>query len=95
MEIERILVLSTAHISESTADEMNAATASTTRFPVNVYGKSDFGWFIFVPSSLEYPDNRVPEDLQAVLRYARENDCEWIMFDRDADIDGNLQVFDW
>lgn len=61
-----------------------------------------YGWWVWVPEaddlemySLWYTEYGLSTAFLAVLRYARENGCDWINFDRDADPCPDLETFDW
>lgn len=91
-EINRMITLSTAHIKESTADYLN----DETREDLIVYPKLDFGWFICVDTDcIDEELERIPEDLAAVIRFAKENDCQWVCLDCDGPIVDDLPQYDW
>lgn len=92
-EMYKMLGVSTAHIKESTSDYLN-----NNESPIPVYRKTseteDCGWFICVPETrTEYSD--VPEDLKAVIDFAKSKKVDWIMFDSDAAIYQELPVYEW
>lgn len=97
MEIHRMLVISTSHVSRETARlidhhvEQGVSSASL-GIPVT-FGKGDYGWFVNVPEG--ELDWQCPSDLKDVLTFARCHKCEWIMFDRDADVLPYPPAFDW
>lgn len=107
MEITKMLILSTAHISKSTAGRMTIEGAGTlqkaeeTNIGVVVYNKGEYGWLIpIVADELQEGEkfnheSETPEDLAAVLRFAIEHDCTWVMFDRDAEVVESLPKYDW
>jgi hypothetical protein len=97
LEITKMLVLSTSHITAETAqlleDRERAAIDTTSdRLPV-FYSKSEYGWFVYVSEDAE--DQGYPSDMVEVLRYARSNDCGWLMFDCDADVIEDLPAYEW
>lgn len=97
IETQHMLVLSTAHISQKTAD---ALTANDETDQIVYYPKiaktqdttEILGWFIPVP-----PDSITdyPADLQAIMQFAKRLNCTWVMLDRDANAVSNLPIFDW
>lgn len=89
-EVLTMLVLSTAHLRESTCCTWmrNHCTAA--------HEKPGVGWFVYVcdnPShdTAEY----VPNELLLCLEFARERGHEWIMFDCDGPLQDGLVVYDW
>lgn len=84
LEINKMLTLSIAHISEATnsfIDNEDIASAC-----------DEYGWIIYT-----FPINgkEYPEDLQRCLELARENNCEYLRIDREGEIISELQTFDW
>ncbi len=100
VEINKMLTLSTAHISEATAELLQRCNAadwddpSIEDVPLVVYEKSDYGWFVVVPNDL-FRINRTPPDLLMLFRLAQAQGCTWIMFDRDVEPVANLPTFNW
>lgn len=84
--IEKMLALSTAHLTETTCNDWLPHS------PFAAYPKGDYGWFVYIPDDLPHD---LPADLAECLALARGQDCDWLMFDRDADAIGILQVYDW
>lgn len=85
MNIERMLVVSTANITEKTCNEFLPSWKGP------AYQKTEYGWFVYVQ---EETDN-LPTDLEAVMHLARSENCRWVMLDRDAPEDSRLLIFDW
>ncbi|ARK07584.1 hypothetical protein LAV_00209 [Sphingobium phage Lacusarx] len=88
MEVAKMLVLSTAHVAETTAQKLDAGQAG-----VISYRKGDYGWFVYcgdLPDSVD-----VASELERVIRFAHNHDFQWIMFDRDGDTIADLPSFDW
>src|SRR4051812_23741863 len=97
MEIHKMLVISTSHVSRETARLIDypvkrGASSASLGIPVT-FGKGKYGWFVRVPEG--EPDWQCPSDLKHVLAFARRHRCEWIMFDQDADVLPELPAFDW
>ncbi|WP_047155442.1 hypothetical protein [Aneurinibacillus tyrosinisolvens] len=93
--IEKLLTISTAHISPNTACWLDEQASLTGRNKVQliVYPKGEYGWFLPVYDEMIDPEKKFPRDLLFVLGYALGADCSWIIFDPDAD--DTLQKFDW
>lgn len=100
-EVAKMLVLSTAHLSEATAQRFDNATdclVETAMGQITVYQKGDVGWL--VPIADDYIDCHttrayLPGDFTQVCDKAESLGCSWIMFDRDADTLTGLKVYDW
>ncbi|HDX9674129.1 TPA: hypothetical protein ROY08_001386 [Bacillus cereus] len=90
LPITKVLELSTHHISEVSACLLNTSMISG----IIVYHKEKYGWFIYV-SSEEEENEQIPDDLNEILKFARSNDCLWIMLDRDYDTINELPTFEW
>ena len=75
---------STAHLSPAARGYVDAGDgiASPTRY----------GWFVYAS---EEPDESVPSDLAAIMKYARSLGAEYVNFDCDASEIGDLPTFDW
>lgn len=92
--ITKMLEVSTGNLSEETAKRIDAKED----LGLVVYNKGEYGWFIFVPyfTELEAEDvDKIPQDLLLVLAYAKANQCNWVMFDRDVDPIHALPVYEW
>ena len=93
--IEKMLVVSTTHISQKTAMWL-----SNGEYSGALFDKRDedlFGWFIGI--NLDEPDTyldtNIPEDLRAIFEKAAEEECWWICLDREGfEIDG-LAKYQW
>lgn len=83
MEINKMLSLSTAHVTERTAHIMENFNIDN----VVIYDKPNYGWFVYVPDRLEIEECQdiCPDDLYECLLFARDNGCDWIMFDCDVE----------
>jgi hypothetical protein len=88
VEIEKMLVLSTSHLTEQTCNGWFEKHKED--FPC--YEKIGAGWFVHVvvDGVTEYPD-----DLQKCISLAIEIKCDWIMFDRDGPVLEYLLSYDW
>lgn len=88
-EIERSLVLSTAHISEATAALLGDHSEAED-FNVVVYAV-EYGWLVWADSA----DFAGAPELSALLKLAREQGCKWIRFDQDGEVVEGLPTFEW
>lgn len=81
LEITKMLVISTGHLTEETCNSGKIG-----------YEKGEYGVFVWVPPEV---DEDAPQDLRVCHHLARINDCDWLMFDRDADTVDELPLYDW
>lgn len=95
METHKLIVLSTAHVSDSTRALLEKDGREDEFSPplVNCYQKGDWGWFVHVP--VEDDEDDAPEDMRAIYGFARSHGAAWLMFDCDAEPIDALPVFDW
>jgi len=86
-----LLDLSTAHLTAVTRGLM-----SNDAVDAIAYRKDEHGWFVYVPSKADGVEigEHCPDDLAACIRYAQMHDADWIMFDCDAEVCGDLASFD-
>ena len=98
MAISKILTISTAHISKETAQLLESANANWVEDEANiilaVYKKSDYGWFIFVDPFC-FDDRNIPNDLLKVIKFTKDNNCEWLCLDSDGEVLDCLDVYEW
>lgn len=101
MEITKMLTISTAHITQETAELLDKVCKDGGYSRLIVYNKvakyiggtEEYGWFIYCKVGL--PDLNVPEDLLKVMCFARDNDCDWLCLDRDGDVVDSLDKYKW
>lgn len=100
-QVDRVLVISTGHVSEQTAKWLSAAPSAAPERPPVMYWEEGrcwrwIGWQVWVPDTRE--DDSSPAqyaDLSAVLDFARDLGCRWVRFDCDADVLPELPKFNW
>lgn len=80
-EILNALVISTAHIRETTLSVVNNASSLT----------GEYGNLIYI----HQPQNSWPEDLVAIAKIAATEKADYIMLDRDGPIYDDLEQFNW
>lgn len=86
LEISKVLIISTAHITQKTAEIIS-------QLPLVIYEKDHYGYWILVPEDCE--ENSYPMDLQKCLKFARENNCQWLCLDRDGYEVNGLRKYNW
>ncbi len=79
------------NLSQDTFDWLSKISGAQLGMTVAPY---DYGVFVSVPIK-EDEDQQLPEDLEAVLAYARGRNCIVVRFDKDADVVEGLQNYDW
>ena len=84
-EIAKILVLSTAHITESTSKWLAAE-----RYP-----SDEYGFWLAVSSGHIRDRQSSPNELKKILVFAESKECSYVRLDRDGDIVSVFEVFDW
>lgn len=93
MAIRKFLDLSTVHLSLATIERFEAWTVPLTTYP----HPEGFGWFVYVPADLDLIDvagMELPADLLACIKSAHAQDCDYLLFDRDADPIEDLPLYD-
>lgn len=89
--IEKILVCSTSNIKESTSNWLKEQVVTSEN--MIVYEKEEYGFFIpVIPSCVS---EEIPEDIEKIVRFAIEKECDWIMIDRDAEGIEGLPTYHW
>lgn len=89
MEIYKMMVMSTGHISKETAKLLDQESAGVT-----VYQKDGYGWFIVVTDWQEN-EKYIPEDLKRCLSFAQTNGCDWLCLDSDGQEYSDLPIYNW
>lgn len=90
MERARMLVLSTAHLSERTALDWIPVC------PWSCFEKGEYGWFMYVCDDIGITEEaRVPLEVRSAIHVAKREGCEWIMWDRDAPCIEELPRYEW
>jgi hypothetical protein len=80
-----LLDVSTGHLKLSTREILEEPGVSPDDEPrfFPRYAAHEYGWFMWVATD---PENiaKFLEDVAAVVRFAHQHRCEWILFDQDA-----------
>ena len=99
MPVYRLLDLSTAHLNEPEMALLSSQTDSpweSSELPRVV--PHHYGALVHVTTADADDDERLrtlSPNLLGCIERARRLDCSWINFDRDADTEPGLPVFDW
>lgn len=87
LETRSVVVLTTAHVSEATAQALSSGALGETVLA------TPYGWIVKARHrGALHNDLR---DLEAICEWAVKNGFDWIEFDRDAESIESLPVFDW
>jgi hypothetical protein len=87
LEICRMLTLSTAHITEITDRYISQNLIASFA--------SEFGYIIYTSGeSLNYAQG-YPEELKALLQFARDNGCDYLNLDRDGPVIPQFPAYKW
>ena len=97
--VRKFLDISTAHVTESTAtmlDDCLQQFLGTAPFISYLIG--DTGWLVYAPAEDSPTTDAIAEfhpDLLACIDYARQHDCDYILFDQDGTVIDDLPAYDW
>jgi hypothetical protein len=91
LEINRMLALSTAHLSPHTCN----ALLPKLEAEIPVWPKGEYGWFIYASLEIGALTEPLPADLQETILYAKAQGCDYLMFDRDWPETDQLRTYDW
>lgn len=87
LPIHKFLDLSTGHLPENIC-------AALSSFAGVVAYETQYGWLMAVPSDPD-TDTDTPAEVRVVQKFAREHDCVYVLFDRDAEIIDALPSWEW
>ena len=94
LDIRRFVVISTGHVSEKTATMLDETPSR--RWPFAGGSYDEIGWFAYVHhENVGLDRDRIPDELFAVMTWARQKDVDYILFDRDGGRIDDLPFFDW
>lgn len=97
LRIEKVLTLSTCHISEETARQLEKSLNGE-YFPISVYRKERYGWWLFIQKDRldEFAVSKyISDDLYECIQLAVGYGCEWLCLDCDGQEADNLQRYEW
>jgi hypothetical protein len=95
LRVGRHLVISTSHILPATADLLDQwAPMIPESRPLGV-AEAGYGWFVLTDPLDGLEREMVPDELWAVIEFARAQGCRWLLLDRDADCVDGLETFEW
>ena len=90
MEYDRIMYMSTAHISKDSCELLESDDSMAIAFP----NPNGYGIIVRCSPDMNYYGAGA-DDVAACIDYARERGCGYIRFDRDFPAFTDLPVYDW
>lgn len=85
LEIRKLLVLSTAHLTAETINRLECTFTDDWPAVGGDYG--EYGWVFYAhDEKAGIGKDQIPDDLWNVMVFARKQGCDNILFDRDAEI---------
>jgi hypothetical protein len=90
MSIEKMMCLSTAHITPDIAKQLDHMGYDDTI----IYPHGEHGWLFVVPEEIA-ERGALPKELADCLDHAVRNGCHWLLIDQDAEIIDGLSTYDW
>ncbi|MFP3609221.1 hypothetical protein SB778_03790 [Paraburkholderia sp. SIMBA_050] len=91
-QVDLVPVISTCHVSESTAKQLDLGDTANTWTIVAAY---EHGWFLYVQPEDLHDSLDMPADLRDVMHWGRRHNLQWIRLDCDADPVSDLEQYDW
>jgi len=92
-QIEKMLVISTAHVTKETATALDRRGA--TMGGLLSYPHGEYGWMFYIAYVEKVDEDIVPDELMAAARYAQGLGCTWLLLDRDAGAIADLPTWEW
>ena len=95
LEIDKMLTISSLHVSADTKDLLDQAADDNEEDPMPpVYEKQGYGWFVACDSDNEETWDNYPADLVQCMKLTRDNGCFWLCLDADGPRVETLEFFD-
>ena len=95
LEIDKMLTISSRHVSADTKDLLDQAADDNEEDPMPpVYEKQGYGWFVACDPDNEETWDNYPADLVQCMKLARNNGCFWLCLDADGPRVETLEFFD-
>lgn len=92
MDICKMLTISLYHIAAKTFKSLEDGHVYVTSYPIEDGGML-YGFFVRADS--KWPDESIPEDLEACMEFALQHDCTWLRLDLDAERVDGLPIYKW
>ena len=96
LDITRCLTIATSHITEETETNLRNDLWCC-QMEISVYEKCEYGYWIWC-NNIDLSGEsfaRLPKDLRACVKLAKENNCEWLCLDCDGCEVESLPTYMW
>lgn len=94
LETLKVVTISTGHVASATATMLDNIPLAD--WPCAGGPYADYGWFVYAhDENCGEGLQHIPDDLFAVMTWARQNGFSHILLDRDADRVDGLPFHDW
>lgn len=94
LETLTVVTISTGHVSAETAAMLD--TKQSSNWPCAGGPYADYGWFLYAhEENGGEGDQHIPDDLFAVMTWARTKGFSYILLDCDACLVDDLAFYDW
>jgi hypothetical protein len=87
--VQRMLDLNTGHLPEHIGSTALAGIDGVVAY------STEWGWLMWVPADPAGDDKSIPAEVLAIQMYARERDCDYVLFDVDGAVNADLPHWDW
>ena len=95
LEVGNYIALSTSHVSWPTTLKVDEwMTQEPCDRPVSI-ADTHYGWLLCSRPSSFGEASEIPADLAAVLAFAEQRGCDYLILDRDAAASDRLPCFEW
>ena len=95
LEIDKMLTISSRHVSADTKDLLDQAADDNEEDPMPpVFEKQGYGWLVACDPDNEETWDNYPADLVQCMKLTRDNGCFWLCLDADGLRVETLEFFD-
>lgn len=86
--------VSTAHITEADAKELQEAVSNASHSTLIVYELAENGWLVYAGPMSQFDEN-LSTEFRQLLGAVKDQGCTFLRLDRDGPVLDNLPKFDW
>jgi len=98
LEIEKVLTLSTAHMTHADSEYLESLECKSEPRPF-LFANYDYGYVVRAPSlkheEFEIAFEDTSQEFRDVINFAAKEGCRWVCFDQDGPIIDDLPEFAW
>ncbi len=98
MQIEKMIVISTGHLTEKVAEILDEAAMDAPPYCELEWAPAftrDHGWLFHVPKLEDMLETDPPECLRNIFAFARAAGCDWVMLDSDGERVEGMPWHEW